>query len=309
MSPTGARRLRDRRGGAPVTDAAAIAPDRPALRYMGGKWALAPWVIAHFPAHRTYVEPFGGAASVLMRKPRAYAEVYNDRWAMVVDFFRVLRDPASAQDLERRCRLTPFARAEFEAVTPAAIDAESDPVERARMFVFRCFSGFGSNATRLGASTGFRSNTSRSGTTPAGDWADWPTQIAAMTARLAGVVMENRDVLTEGLLTTHDSPQTLFYVDPPYLHETRSLRHPSDRVYHTYRHELSDGDHERLAQILRGLAGMVVLSGYPSPLYDRLYGDWRCVTRAARADGARARVEALWLNPVAECCLAQRRLI
>lgn len=86
---------------------------RPVLRYHGGKWRLAPWIIQHFPPHRTYVEPYGGAASVLMRKPRSYAEVYNDLDGEVCSLFRVLREPASAVELRRLVALTPFARDEF----------------------------------------------------------------------------------------------------------------------------------------------------------------------------------------------------
>lgn len=85
---------------------------RPALRYYGGKWKLAPWIISHFPAHKNYVEPCGGAASVLLQKPRSPLETYNDLDGNVVNFFRVLRD--RPDELIRKIRLTPWARAEYE---------------------------------------------------------------------------------------------------------------------------------------------------------------------------------------------------
>lgn len=86
---------------------------RPVMRYFGGKWKLAPWITSHFPPHRIYIEPFGGAASVLLQKQKAYAEVYNDRDGEVVNVFRCLRDPVRAAELERVIRLTPFARDEL----------------------------------------------------------------------------------------------------------------------------------------------------------------------------------------------------
>jgi len=83
--------------------------DRPVLRYHGGKFRIAPWVIEHFPPHRTYVEPFGGAAGVLLQKPRAYSEIYNDLDSDVVNFFQVLRDPAQLDRLLQACAATPYA--------------------------------------------------------------------------------------------------------------------------------------------------------------------------------------------------------
>lgn len=275
-------------------------PTRPALRWHGGKFRLAPWVISHFPAHRTYTETFGGAASVLLRKPRAYAEVYNDLDDEVVDLFRVLRDPEQAARLQNLLTLTPFARTEFRA----AYEATDCPVERSRRLVVRSFMGFGSNAHasqhKGHRSTGFRANSNRSGTTPASDWANYPAAMDALVARLRGVVIENRDA--REVMLQHDGPATLHYVDPPYLPETRARGNRYDLAWRMYRHELSRDDHAALLADLRDLAGMVVLSGYPDPLYDDALPDWRRVETKAYADGARERAEVLWLNPA--CCAA-----
>jgi len=258
-------------------------PARPVLRYHGGKWRLAPWVIAHFPEHRVYVEPFGGGASVLMRKQRSYAEVYNERDGEVVNVFRVLQNPRLAEKLRKLLRVTPFARDEFyKAYKPA-----KDRVERARRTIIRSLMGFGSDGVSGEYRTGFRANAQRSGTTPAHAWGNYPYHILHFTDRLQGVVVENRDAIE--VVRQHDSPKTLFYVDPPYLHETRG----NDK---RYRHEMTDEDHRRLAACLHSVKGMVVLSGYPSPLYGKLYGGWRTVTRKSLADGARPRTECLWLN-------------
>ena len=270
-------------------------PSRPALRWHGGKWKLAPWIIGHFPDHRVYVEPFGGAASVLVRKPRAYAEIYNDLDDEVVGLFRCLRDADSAAALRRALELTPFARTEFKA----AYEETADPIERARRLVVRSFMGFGSNAHasqhKGHRSTGFRSNSSRSGTTPARDWANYPAALDDLVTRLAGVTIECRDA--REVMAKHDAPTTLHYVDPPYLPETRARGNRYDLAWRMYRHELTPADHAGLLDFLRGLAGMVVLSGYPAPLYEDALADWRRVETAAFADGARERTEVLWLSP------------
>jgi DNA adenine methylase len=262
---------------------------RPALRWHGGKWMLAPWIISHFPPHQVYTEPFGGAASVLLRKERAYAEVYGDLDSEVVNFFRVLRDTATAGALTEALHLTPFAREEFEA----AYEAATDPVERARRLVIRSFMGFGSDGATGDYRTGFRANSNRSGSTPAHDWRNYPAALSAMTDRLRGVVIEQMDAAQ--LMLKHDAPTTLHFVDPPYMMELRS-RTNRRRGGGTYRHELSRHDHSALLDAVKSLRGMVILCGYPSALYDDALSDWRRVERPALADGASPRTEVLWIN-------------
>lgn len=256
---------------------------RPVVRWQGGKWLLAPWITSYFPAHRVYVDPFGGGGSVLMRKDRSYAEVYNDMDGEIVNLFRVIRD--NGRKLIEQVELTPFSRVDFlESYEPT-----SDPVEQARRTLVRCYMGFGSNAHNK--ATGFRSNTSRSGTTPARDWRNYPDAMAAMIDRLRGVVIENRDAVE--VMKVHDSKETLHYVDPPYLPETRDKG--AD-----YRYEMTVKDHEQLAEVLYGLDGAVVLSGYRSKIYDELFAGWERVERRALADGAKERTECLWLRNVKE---------
>ena len=269
----------------------ALEPRRPALRWHGGKWRLAPWVISHFPEHRYYTECYGGGASVLMRKPRSYAEVYNDLDDAAVNFFRVLRDPDTAAQLREALRLTPFARAEFDA----AYEPTDEPVEAARRLVIRSFMGFGSDGHNAAKRTGFRAASNRSGTTPARDWVNYPGALDVMTERLRGVVLENRRALD--VLRQHDGDETLHYVDPPYLPETRSTKSKQGMRYHAYAHEMDDADHAEMLDVLKELRGMVVLSGYPSDIYDAALDGWWRTERAALADGARKRTEVLWINP------------
>lgn len=297
----------------------ANAPHRPVLRYHGGKWKLASWVLQHFPPHHVYIEPFGGAASVLLKKPRSYGEVYNDLDGEVVNVFRMLRDPATAHELRRRLELTPFARDEFRA----AYGEATDDIDRACKMITRAFMGFGSASMTRTNMTGFRSNSNRSGTTPATDWANWPQYVPQIVERLRGVIIENRDAAI--IIAQHAEDRSLIYADPPYPPDTRSsLANKNGNSYrrgatpgtsgHYYRHDMVDDDHRALAVLLHETKGMVCVSGYPCPLYDdELYSDWDRVTTKHMADGAKARTEALYMNPALVEALAdstrQKKLI
>lgn len=258
---------------------------RPILRYHGGKWILAPWIIEHFPNHHTYVEPFGGAASVLLRKRRSHSEVYNDLDDEIVNLFQVVRDRGG--ELVHALRYTPYSRIEFErSYMPA-----EDPFERARRTVVRSFMGFGSgSATCAKSRTGFRGTSVRSGSGPAGDWRNYPDALRDIVDRLRGVVIEHRDA--KEVMLQHDRTNTLHYCDPPYVHATRYRGEKSD----IYRHEMSEADHEELCRFLLTLKGKVILGGYDNELYNDLLTGWGKSSRMAYADGQKKREEVLWIN-------------
>src|SRR5206468_7126137 len=120
------------------------------VRFHGGNVRLASWLMKMFPAHQTYVEPFGGGAGVLLRKPRSHLEVYNDLDGDVVTFFRVLQDPCKRDSLAERLAFTPFARAEFDrAYEPTGLE-----IERAARVAIRSWMGYGS-AGAAKSTTGF----------------------------------------------------------------------------------------------------------------------------------------------------------
>ncbi len=278
-------------------------PKRPVLRYHGGKWLLAKWIIGHLPPHRVYAEPFAGAASVLLRKERAYHEVYNDLDGEVVNLFRVLRDESLARRLAEVLHLTPFARVEFDQ----SYELTDDPVELARRTLIRSYMGF-STMTLRRQRTGFRAKGLRAHQPPQIDWRNYPAHVESVVDRLRGVVVENRPALE--LIAHQDGEQTLFYVDPPYVHRTRNSvcrTSGGSHLGNAYRHEMTDDDHRALAAALRGSKSMVVISGYACDLYDKeLYPDWKRTERVTRADGAEPRTEVLWINPAAQAAFGKR---
>lgn len=249
----------------------------PVIRYHGSKFRLAPWVLQHFPEHTCYVEPFGGAAGVLMQKPRSYAEVYNDLDGDVVNLFRVLQDPIARSSLVERLVFTLYSRDEFDL----SWEPTTEPVERARRTVIRAQMGFGSAGATKGI-TGFRIDTKRQYGTAQSLWAEYPETLAAVGQRLSGVLIENRTAIE--VMQAHDGANTLHYVDPPYMHGTRYLGAAHGRYY---RHEMNDQAHRELLDVLLELEGMVALSGYPCELYEDALEGWSVYNTSARISAGR----------------------
>jgi DNA adenine methylase len=254
---------------------------------------MAEHIIPLFPKHMTYVEPFGGGASILLRKSRCKNEIYNDLDGDIVNVFRVLQDVNMAQELKNKLIYTPFARRELEI---AWIDVYDDPVEQARRCIIRSHMGFGSAGATKGR-TGFRGFDCYEGSysAPARQWSDLPKYLDDYTERLRGVVLENSCAFK--VIEKTDYANTLLYVDPPYLIETRSSM-KSGQTY--YRHEMSDEEHEKLLQVLKHSQHMVILSGYKSDMYMDILSDWEMVEFNARASrghkGTVNRTECVWVK-------------
>ncbi|WP_430229628.1 DNA adenine methylase [Paraburkholderia tropica] len=273
--------------------------DRPVLRYHGATFRLADWVMGFFPEHTCYVEPFGGAAGVMLQKPRVYAEVYNDLDGEVVNFFRVLRDRETRERLIEACVMTPYSRSDFnESWEPA-----EEPVERARRMAIRAQMGFGSAGATKGA-TGFRIDTKREYGTAQHLWALYPSSVAAAGQRLSGVLIENRPAIE--VMRAHDAPSTLHFIDPPYMHGTRVM----DGSNRYYRFEMTDAEHADLLQAACDLQGMAVVSGYASELYETMLGGWVRHEKEARISAGRGtaiRTEVVWLNPACAAALEREQ--
>ncbi len=260
-----------------------------AFRWYGGKFIHLDWILPLLPEAHHYCEPFGGAASVLLNRPPSPIETYNDIDGDVVNFFRVLRD--KPDELIERLMLTPYSREEFRRAIEAKGRTDIDDVERARLFFVRVGQvrlGIGQRATP-GTWAWVRRHSCRGMAGSVSRWWGYIERLYFVAERLRRVQIENRPALE--VIRLYDSEDTLFYCDPPYPHESR-------RDVRVYAFEMSDKDHEELAEVLHSVKGKVALSSYRCELMDRLYSDWVCVESPLKfCRSARDyRREAVWMN-------------
>lgn len=266
---------------------------KPPFAYYGGKTGMAQRIVALMPEHRVYIEPFFGSGAVLFAKPPSPFEIVNDLDDAVVTFFRVLRE--RPDELAVACTLTPHARSEFVS---ADLDEDVDELERARRFWVRVNQSF---AKSSGTQTGWSVTTSVNAAVTA-SIRSRIGRFAPAAERLARVTIEHCDAA--GLVERFGaSEDTLIYCDPPYLASTRVARKDRNRAA-DYRHDMGDAaEHERLARVLRSTPATVILSGYPSPLYDELYDGWQRLDYQVTAHSSNSRrgertgrVESIWTN-------------
>ena len=263
---------------------------RIAFGWYGGKYSHLDWLLPLLPKAHHYCEPFGGSAAVLLNREPSPVETYNDIDGEVANFFRVLRD--TKDDLLYAIAMTPFSREEFQLAIETSGDGDDLPdVERARRFFVRA------RQVRTGlaqtASVGRWANclrTSRAGM--AGAVSRWLGSVEGLewtATRLLQVQIEHDDAIN--VIKRYDSPDTLFYCDPPYPHESRGDSK-------AYRYEMTDSEHMTLAMILSSVKGKVAVSGYHCDLSDRLYAGWNVLEEGEKKAHSvkQNRVEVLWTN-------------
>ena len=253
------------------------------LKYHGAKWSLAEWIIDHFPPHHSYLEPFFGSGAVLFNKTRSHIETVNDLDGDVVNLFDCIRqDP---EKLGRMVYYTPYSRQEYEKTYLP--DLPSDPFARAARFLVRCNQGYGFRTNEI--LVGWKNDVQgRERAYAAKCWIDLPEVIAQAAERLRGVQIEHRPA--GDVIARFNRENVLIYCDPPYILSSRS------GGKRQYKHEMTDADHEELLAVLKAHRGPVLISGYPSELYDRELRDWRSETTTATDQLSRRRKEVLWMN-------------
>ena len=223
--------------------------------YIGGKYNYASKLIPLFPEHTRYVEVFGGAGNVLIQKPLFKAEVFNDINSDIVNLFRVLRTDYDA--FIEKIENVPYSREEFFAFSER-LKTETDALQRAVMWY--AVANMNWRAGRFGTPT-FKTAIPKMRRGPAFNFKNKTSRLHEIRDRLRDVIIENKDFAS--ILDLYDSEDTFFYLDPPYLPETR-------KSTNDYQHEMSYEDHERLIDILKGIKGKAMLSGYSNELYEAL---------------------------------------
>jgi DNA adenine methylase len=274
------------------------------LKWWGGKHYLAKQIIALMPRHLHYVEPYAGGLSVLLEKDpfdpskfwgdkgyeQGVSEVVNDIHRELTNFWRVLQQEDTFALFLRQIEATPFSQVEWEESEVRQHPVTSVDAEAAVAFFIRC------RQSRAGGFKDFatlsRNRTRRHMSEQASAWWTCVEGLPAVSARLRRVVILNQPALE--VIRQQDGPTTLYYLDPPYLHETRAATN-------AYKHEMSEDEHRELLATLRPCQAKVLLSGYPNPLYDQELAGWRRVdfaidNKAATGKTKRQMTESIWMN-------------
>lgn len=251
------------------------------LKYPGSKWSIADWIISFFPEHHSYLEPFFGSGAVFFNKPRSNIETINDLDGNVVNLFNwIKKDP---ERLAHEIYYTPYARQVYEEAF--AMVAE-DSFGKAVNFYIRLNMGHGFRTT--GEKVGWKNDVQgREKAYATQDWCNLPEKILEEAERLRGVQIENR--LAVEVMERFNNKKVLVYLDPPYMPETRHGKQ--------YRHEMFDKEsHGQLLETAKAHKGPVLISGYPSKLYDDMLQGWYREETTCYSQTCSKKQEIIWMN-------------
>lgn len=251
------------------------------LKYPGAKWGIADWVISFFPKHHSYLEPFFGSGGVFFNKNKSNIETINDLDGEVVNLFECIRnDP---EKLAHYVYFTPYSLEVYNKVHSR--EPPVDRYDRAGRLLVRCNMGHGFRTT--GERVGWKRDVAgRERAYAAKAWCDLPDIIIDTAERLRGVQIECTPAVS--LIPKFNSADVLIYCDPPYLLSTRHGKQ--------YRHEMTEEDHLQLLDVLKKHRGSVLLSGYPSDMYDTELRGWHRETTLTTDLLSQVKKEVLWMN-------------
>lgn len=261
------------------------------FRWYGGKYSHLDFLLPQLPQTHQYVEPFGGSAAVLINREPSPVETYNDLDGDVVTFFKVLRE--NRDELLEKIALTPFSREELAHAVEQKNNDELSDLEQARLFFVRAGqtrSGLAQEATP-GRWAYCKTTSRRDMSGAVSRWHGRLEQLHNVADRLRRVQIENKPAIEA--IERHDDEETLFYCDPPYVHESRGDTN-------SYGFEMTDEDHRELAEVLRNCEGKVAVSGYQCDLYEEIYEEegWERIDAEEKTMHTTKdnRQESLWIN-------------
>ena len=278
----------------------------PPLKWHGGKSYLADWIIDLMPRHLHYVEPFSGGMAVLLAKnpfdkrhqwgdtahEKGISEVVNDINGSLMNFWHVLQDENAFERFKRIVYAIPISQSQWQESEQKIIPQHEKDIDAAVAFFVRC------RQSRSGGFKAFatlsRNRTRRYMNEQASGWLNCINGLSDVHERLRQVVVLCDDALK--VIKSQDGPRTLFYLDPPYVHKTRSKS-----AANAYQHEMADNDHEKLLDLLNKCKGSVMLSGYPNEMYNKKLNNWnrhdrKIDNKVSSSATKRIMTESLWCN-------------
>ena len=250
-----------------------------------------------------YCEPYAGSLAVLLARKPASSEIVNDADHTLVNFYKVIQDKQTFKYLCRLIVQTPYSRAEFtRAVEILKQHFSNHTPNLSTPSVELAWAFFIFHNQRMPGKLSFApSNWAVGRNTCSGSIVSFRRfikKLPKMRQRLKRVHFDCTDALS--FIKCWDSPNTVMYIDPPYV----GLGH--------YYLPLTDVEHhQQLIEIVLSCKSAIVISGYDHPIYDKLLEhEWQkiqfqTITQMSntKGEGQRKlklkRVECVWRNPQA----------